>query len=284
MNIPTWLSFSLITLVVSVPFYWQIRQQGGPRAEGFQKRFRLLLWVPGLVAFGFRLFTGEGFADVGYGLGSPIIYLIAIALPLAVEICVIFFAIRQKFGVLSPNIVTFQGRNALIGKDFGLLIKGNRQTLPLFLLNVFLSITIGSLYLVLFTLPQEFGWRGYLQGLATGELGLARGLILVGLVWGIWYFPLVSDGYRFRKHPRLGSFVLMPLSTIALSIVSGWFYLVSGNIWAPALFHACVLVSADFSSIGLDEGGDDLPVRLIWVFIYVLIGILATFFLPTALL
>ena len=109
---------------------------------------------------------------------------------------------------------------------------------------------------------------------------LAQGFILVGLVWAAWYFPLIQLGYRFPEHPGLGGFLLMPLGTIALSVIAGWLYQVSGSIWAPTVFHTGVLVTADFSLVGLGDHGRDLRLRTVWVLLWVILAILTTFFWP----
>jgi membrane protease YdiL (CAAX protease family) len=280
MNLPLWLTYAIVTLLASVPFYWQIRRQGGVTDPGFPRRLRMMMWIPGIVALGFRFSTGEGFADIGYGIGRWPYLLVGFSLPILVEVILITIAVRFKLRAFSPEIVTFKDGQAKIGPNLGLLIRRSEQSVPLFLFNLLISTIIGGLVTAVYAFGQEFGWRGYLQGQAVESAGLAQGLILVGLVWAAWYFPLIQLGYRFPDHPGFGGFLLMPLGTIALSVIAGWLYNVSGSIWAPTLFHTGVLVSADFSLVGLGDHGRDLRLRTVWVLLWVMLAILPTFFWP----
>jgi membrane protease YdiL (CAAX protease family) len=280
MNLPLWLTYALITLLVSAPFYWQIRRQGGVSDPGFQRRLRLMMWIPGIVALGFRLWSGEGFSDIGYGPGPWPYLLAAFFLPLLIEIILIAVALKFEWRKFSPEIIAFDRGQVTVGPNLGLLIKRDRQSLPLFLVNLSISTMVGGLATAVYAFGQEFGWRGYLQGQAIQSAGLAQGLILVGLIWAAWYFPLIQLGYRFPGNPGLGGFLLMPLGTIALSVIAGWLYQVSGSIWAPTLFHTGLLVTADFSLIGLGDHGRDLRIRTAWVLLWMLIAIFITFFWP----
>lgn len=42
---------------------------------------------------------------------------------------------------------------------------------------------------------EEYGWRYYLQPFLQKRFGLRKGVLLLGLVWGIWHLPL--DGVLF---------------------------------------------------------------------------------------
>ncbi len=280
MSIPNWLLYTLATIGISIPFYIDVQRRGGAGAEGFNRRFRLMLWLPAMAAVGFRLFRGTGFSDIPYGLGRWPLLLVALLLPLLVEIAVIYSAVRFGWRSLSPRFLKFDGGSAIIGKDLGLLVRSRKQNIPLFSLNLLASMAIGSLFNGIWAFGQEFGWRGYLQAETFAALGPARGLMAVGLAWSAWYFPLIQFGYRYPKNPGLGGFFLMPLSTIGLSVVTGWLYVVGNSIWAPTLLHGALLVSADFSSIGLDERGEDLRVRTLWTVLWITVATLITFIWP----
>ncbi len=82
---------------------------------------------------------------------------------------------------------------------------------------------------------EEFGWRGYLQArLFAGKPLLAA--IAVGLIWGVWHYPMILLGYLFSGNP-LG-LLLYPLNMMVTSILYGWFRLRSGSIWPVSLAHA----------------------------------------------
>ena len=56
---------------------------------------------------------------------------------------------------------------------------------------------------------EEYGWRGYLQS-ELFKLGRVRGVLLLGVIWGAWHWPLILMGYNYPGYPLLGV-VLMTL-------------------------------------------------------------------------
>ncbi|NIM48808.1 MAG: CPBP family intramembrane metalloprotease, partial [Gemmatimonadales bacterium] len=43
------------------------------------------------------------------------------------------------------------------------------------------------------TFGEEYGWRGFLQDELV-KLGTLRGVLLIGVVWGLWHFPVILRG------------------------------------------------------------------------------------------
>lgn len=37
---------------------------------------------------------------------------------------------------------------------------------------------------------EEYGWRCYLQPILQNRFGPRRGVLLLGLLWGLWHLPL----------------------------------------------------------------------------------------------
>jgi membrane protease YdiL (CAAX protease family) len=50
------------------------------------------------------------------------------------------------------------------------------------------------------TLGEELGWRGLLAE-ELRPLGYWKSNLLIGLIWGIWYAPIVLMGFNFPAHP-----------------------------------------------------------------------------------
>ena len=75
---------------------------------------------------------------------------------------------------------------------------------------------------------EEYGWRGYLQN-ELFQLGRIRGVLLVGVIWGAWHWPLILMGYNYPGYPLLG-LLLMALYTTGLAVVLGYAVLRSGSI------------------------------------------------------
>lgn len=83
---------------------------------------------------------------------------------------------------------------------------------------------------------EEYGWRGYLQS-ELFKLGRVRGALLVGVIWGVWHWPLILMGYDYPGHPLLGV-VLMTLNTTGIAVVLGYAVLRSGSVLLAAYLHA----------------------------------------------
>jgi hypothetical protein len=83
---------------------------------------------------------------------------------------------------------------------------------------------------------EEYGWRGYLQS-ELFKMGRVRGVLLLGVIWGAWHWPLILMGYNYPGHPLLG-LLLMALYTTGLAIVLGYAVLRSGSVLLSAFLHA----------------------------------------------
>ena len=87
---------------------------------------------------------------------------------------------------------------------------------------------------------QEFGWRGYLQPRLFDRKPLLS-YVITGCIWGLWLFTVTWRAYRLSGLDILGLLVI-PLITIALSIILGWFYSNNGNVWITSMVHGAVAV------------------------------------------
>ena len=83
---------------------------------------------------------------------------------------------------------------------------------------------------------EEYGWRGYLQG-TLERMGRVRGVLLVGLIWGIWHVPAVLLGHNYPGRPLLGSLLMIAYSVL-MGFVFGYVMLKTRAIWLVAFLHA----------------------------------------------
>lgn len=97
-------------------------------------------------------------------------------------------------------------------------------------------VLMGSVLGIVIGLGEEYGWRGYLQN-ELFKLGRVRGVLLLGIIWGIWHWPIILMGHNYPDHPLLG-LVLMTLFTIISGIVLGYAVLKTGSILLAAFLHA----------------------------------------------
>lgn len=105
--------------------------------------------------------------------------------------------------------------------------------IPVMALN---TVVIGPFLGLIIAFGEEYGWRGYLQTELI-RLGRVRGVLLLGVIWGIWHWPVIWMGYNYPGQPVLGS-----LAMVAYCIILAYFlaYAVfkSQGVWTAAYLHA----------------------------------------------
>jgi membrane protease YdiL (CAAX protease family) len=98
------------------------------------------------------------------------------------------------------------------------------------------TVLIAPILAIVIAFGEEYGWRGYLQS-ELFKLGRVRGVLLLGVIWGAWHWPLILMGYNYPGHPLLGM-LLMALYTTGLAVVLGYAVLRSGSVLLSAYLHA----------------------------------------------
>jgi membrane protease YdiL (CAAX protease family) len=101
-----------------------------------------------------------------------------------------------------------------------------------------LLLVMGYPVAVLLILGEEIGWRGYLQEKMMASFGPFKGILLLGLVWGIWHMPIALQGYNFPDHPYIEAFITYPLVGMALSLIIAYLGFNRYSIFIGALLHA----------------------------------------------
>jgi CAAX protease family protein len=189
-----------------------------------------IMFLPGLAAAGFLYTRREGFRSVGWSLRPPIYLLWAMILPMLVITVSVLVSFRLGYAAAAPF------SNAAGGATGHLL-------------RVLKGICIYTLISIPFAFGEELGWRGYAQGRLVREFGLLKGLLLLGILWGVWHVPIYYFTAAFPQHPVFGPFVMTPIDNILAVIPMGWLYIKSRNIWVPTLTHAFADILWGFSNI-----------------------------------
>ena len=107
-----------------------------------------------------------------------------------------------------------------------------------------ISIMITPLANGLATLGEEFGWRGYLQPKLL-PIGQRKMYMIVGVIWGVWHWPVILMGHNYPGHPLLGS-LAMVWFTFVIGTFFGWATLRAGSIWPAVIGHAVLNGLAGF--------------------------------------
>ena len=98
------------------------------------------------------------------------------------------------------------------------------------------AVIIGPFLGLIITFGEEYGWRGFLQTELV-RLGRIRGVGLLGIIWGIWHWPIIWMGYNYPGQPVLGS-LLMTGYTVALAYFLAYAVFKSKGVWTAAYLHA----------------------------------------------
>ena len=122
------------------------------------------------------------------------------------------------------------------------------------------AVTIAPFLNILFALGEEIGWRGAMYPYLKEKLGVTKGRIVGGMVWGCWHWPvMILAGYEYGKE-YLGAPVLGPvifcLCTAAMGILLDYVYEKTDMIWMPSLMHGAINAFTIFAYMTKPEYAD----------------------------
>lgn len=167
----------------------------------------------------------QAFVEAGLAGGKPLIWF-GFGLGL-----VAFFAFQTWL-----NFVLKLGTLVELKTTFPQLAASNLPTLVLMLSMVVNSVLIGPFLGLIISFGEEYGWRGFLQTELV-RLGRVRGVFYLGIIWGIWHWPVIWMGYNYPGQPLLGSLFMVGYCII-LAYFLAYAVFKSKGIWAAAYLHA----------------------------------------------
>ena len=84
-------------------------------------------------------------------------------------------------------------------------------------------------------LGEEYGWRFFLQPVMQKKFGMKLGVIILGIVWGLWHIPVDTFFYTEDSVPQMITGQI--ITCVTLGIFFGYAYLKTNNIWVPVAMH-----------------------------------------------
>lgn len=204
-------TYVILTFVLSTPFYYLVRQNGGLEGNGALYVFPLM-WMPGVAGLITTFAFQRNVRGMGWGLGKPKYYLLAYLLPIL-------------YATIAYGAVWLFG---LGGLDFGQQGVGG-------LLN---ALTIGVVMALVTAVGEEIGWRGLLVPQLARKTTFARTALISGVIWGLWHVPLIISGDYSSGAPAWFAISGFMVLIIGMSFAFAWVRLASGSIWPAALMHA----------------------------------------------
>jgi CAAX protease family protein len=158
--------------------------------------------------------------------------------------------LEALLGTFHLDLANFSGYHHLLlqrpGGDAA-LARSSIQTLVLIRLGSFL---IAPGINALFAFGEEWGWRGFLLPRLL-PLGQWPALLLTGVLWGLWYSPVILLGYDYPFHPKFGV-ILMTIFCVIFGILLGWLRLTTGSIWPAAIGHGALNAVGGFPYVLVD--------------------------------
>jgi uncharacterized protein len=118
------------------------------------------------------------------------------------------------------------------------------------------TVVVGPILGLIIAFGEEFGWRGYLQT-ELNRLGRIRGTFILGVIWGIWHWPLIWMGYNYPGHPYLGS-LMMVVVCLVLAYFLAYGLFKSKGVWTAAFLHALNNQAINFFVLFMVKPTDNL--------------------------
>jgi membrane protease YdiL (CAAX protease family) len=97
------------------------------------------------------------------------------------------------------------------------------------------GLTMGVSVNALASFGEEYGWRNYLVH-ALREHKFWTAALFIGVVWGIWHFPLILMGHNYPNEPYWGV-LLMVVMCILMGVIELYFVLKTKSMIVAAIMH-----------------------------------------------
>jgi len=196
--------------------------------------------------------------DIGRGF---VIHTQMWAPALAAFTCCAFFRIPFKFlglawpgmramawGYLLPvgyatTAYLFVWLTGLAPADFVGFLRASEKSLHIGpgagVLNAILIVTFGVLQSGVSATGEEIGWRGFLVPVLMQRLDFTGVVLLSGVIWALWHYPLILFGPYSSQAPKWAAILCFTIMIVATGAMAAWLRLKTGSVWPAAMLHAC---------------------------------------------
>ncbi len=182
----------------------------------------ILMYMPTLSSVVARIVQREGIADVSFRIGgreTGRAALTALAMPLVVGFAA--YGAAWALGLVGYQ-TPMQSRFHFVPAGFWPYIG-----ITLVLVTPIAMVSAAG---------EEIGWRGYMLTRLI-DAGVPRPLVVSGLIWATWHFPLILSGqYASSPYPILSAAIFMA-DVVGIALVIGIVRLRSGSVWPAVLLH-----------------------------------------------
>ncbi len=188
--------------------------------------YPLLMWMPAVSALAASIYLirnsgkpfsiKELFRKMGFNFCNPLYIIEGILLPLIY--------------LIIPYIVywrMYPENYAYAGVPLKLVLS---DCLPVAIIGIFMGLITAT--------GEEIGWRGYLYPALKEEFGTEKALLMGGLYWCLWHFPLIIWGNYAEGVSLFYALIAFVLCIFPIGVICGILRERSGSMWPCAFLHA----------------------------------------------
>ncbi|MGL4803037.1 MAG: lysostaphin resistance A-like protein [Cetobacterium sp.] len=173
------------------------------------------------------IYTREKLEEINLSLGKNIKKVLIVVL---IFVVIIIIKIAMSIMINSDSIVNIE------------------ETIPLAIMSLISNFALAfNLFF-----GEEFGWRYFLQPRLQKIYGKKYGVLILGVIWGIWHLPLCFTLYS----PQTPIYCVINhiAFCMILGVFLGYAYMKTENIWAPILIHLVnnsisIILSGSYESV-----------------------------------
>lgn len=203
----------------------------------------VIMFVPSLTLLGFIALRQIPLDLAAFGLTTPNIAGLILGFSVPIIYMAVLFIVLRPFSEIQNFSLTEGGmwhiKRRTIFDNFSSSAKKIKSKKPVvYIIDLFITVLVFVTFITFPALGEELAWRGYMQPILVERFGVTLGILLIGIIWGLWHIPANLAGHNDEDNPKLNAFVFFLLQTVSMSFVLGGIRIVTGNIWPVAVAHA----------------------------------------------
>lgn len=112
----------------------------------------------------------------------------------------------------------------------------------LIILQISIAMLISPVANAIATFGEEFGWRAYLLPKLL-PLGWRKATIFLGVIWGVWHWPVIFMGYeygfKYPGYPWVGPLLFIWIA-FSFGTFLSWLSVRGKSVWPAVIGHAAI--------------------------------------------
>ena len=121
---------------------------------------------------------------------------------------------------------------------------------------------LSAIWLSFCALGEEIGWRAYLYPKLEEVMGEGKAILVGGVIWAVWHFPMLYIGHNFGKgywgEPWSG-FVAFTIYCVAIGSVLYFFTKKTKSVWVAGFMHSIHNTLAGASLLKVIQTKEGIP-------------------------